>query len=308
MQIQTPHRQFPAKGCYSETAKLTKVVMCSPTQFQIVDPINYTQSLYFYNGHPRPRAELMTEQHQQFVQTLQAEGIEVRFLPSASDLPYQHATRDLGTVIGDTIILSSLKERTRQRETQVAEPLLCQYRLHIIKPLKGIVEGGDIAIDGNRLWVGLGARTDKWGADFLYQTFERDYEIIPLELNTNPDYSSLGIQPESPQYTHLDLVFAVLGRGHVLLYEPAFTPASLKRIRQHYPLSSFICLEEEEQRNAGANVLCLDQDTVLSITENCSVNDKLRAFGYKVIETPFSEVIKSGGSVRCDTLPIERDD
>jgi len=46
---------------------------------------------------------------------------------------------------------------------------------------------------------------------------------------------------------------------------------------------------------------------VISIAENESVNNRLDELGYEVINLPFSEVIKSGGSVRCDTLPIQRD-
>jgi N-dimethylarginine dimethylaminohydrolase len=40
---------------------------------------------------------------------------------------------------------------------------------------------------------------------------------------------------------------------------------------------------------------------------NTSVNEKLRSLGYEVVAVPFSEVLKSGGSVRCDALPVERE-
>jgi len=56
-----------------------------------------------------------------------------------------------------------------------------------------------------------------------------------------------------------------------------------------------------------ANVLCLSPDRVISIAENRSVNERLVRLGFKVVTVPFSEVIKSGGSVRCDMLPVERD-
>jgi N-dimethylarginine dimethylaminohydrolase len=55
-----------------------------------------------------------------------------------------------------------------------------------------------------------------------------------------------------------------------------------------------------------ANVLCLSPDRVISIAENRSVNEQLVRLGFKVVTVPFSQVIKSGGSVRCDTLRGEK--
>jgi N-dimethylarginine dimethylaminohydrolase len=264
--------------------------MCPPTYFDIVEPTNYTQWLYSSDGLPRPIPRVMVEQHLRLVEILREEGIEVELLPPVPSLPFQHATRDVGVVIGDAIVLGNLKERTRRLETQVAGPALNKYGLKMLVPKQGFVEGGDVIVDRGRLWVGLGARTDEPGAEFLDRTFGRDYGVIPLRFNS--------------RYTHLDTVFGVLGRGRALLYEPAFEPASLQRIREVYP--SIISLTDKEQRNAGANVLCLSPDKVISIAENPSVSEQLAQLGYEVVTLPYSEVIKSGGSVRCDTLPVER--
>lgn len=279
------------KGCHSETGKLRKVVMCPPTHFQIVKPINAIQWLYHSDGLPQPEPLTMVQQHRRLMDTLREQGVEIELLPPIPGLPYQHATRDVGAVIGDTIVLSSLREETRRLEAQIAEPVLQKYGLRILTPERGFVEGGDIIVDYNRLWVGLGSRTDEWGVEFLHRTFGRDYDVIPLRFG--------------PIYTHLDTIFAILGQGHALLYEPAFELSSLRRIREVYP--SIISLTDKEQRNAGANVLCLSPDKLISIAENHSVNEQLLELGYQVVTVPFSEVIKSGGSVRCDTLPVERE-
>ncbi len=280
-----------AKGCHSETGRLRKVVMCPPTFFEIVEPTNHMQWLYYSDGLPKPRAVVMAEQHLHLVQILREEGVEVEMISPDRRLPYQHATRDVGVVIGETIVLSSLKERTRRLEAQATEPVLRQYRLRILTPDQGFVEGGDVVVDGHRLWVGLGARTDERGAEFLYHTFKQDYDVIPLRFD--------------PKHTHLDTVLGVLSQGHALFYEPAFDPVSVQRIREAYP--SIITLTDKEQENAGANVLSLSPDKVVSIAENWSVNERLAQAGFEVVTVSYSEVIKSGGSVRCDTLPLERD-
>lgn len=290
MAVSRVHRPA-AKGCYSETGRLRKVVMCPPTFFEIVEPTNYMQWLYYSDGLPKPRAMVMAEQHLRLVQILREEDVEVELISPDPRLPYQHATRDVGVVIGETIVLSSLKERTRRLEAQATEPVLQQYRLRILTPEEGFVEGGDVIVDGNRLWVGLGARTDERGAEFLYRTFKQDYDVIPLRFD--------------PKHTHLDTVLGVLSRGHAILYEPSFDPASLQHIQEAYP--HLITLTEQEQQNAGANVLSLRPGKLISIAENCTVNRQLTEAGFEIVAVPYSEVIKSGGSVRCDTLPVERE-
>jgi N-dimethylarginine dimethylaminohydrolase len=286
-------RRSTAKGCHSDTGKLRKVVMCPPTYFQILKPINAIQWLYHSDGLPKPEPMRMVQQHQRFVETLREEGVEVELLLPVPCLPYLHATRDVGVVIGDTIVLSSLREESRRSEAEIVAPILEKYGLRTLKltPELGFVEGGDVIVDGKRLWVGVGSRTDERGVDFLHRTFGRDYEVIPLRFG--------------PIYTHLDTVFGILGQGHALLYEPAFESSSLQHIQEVYP--SVVCLKDEEQRNAGANVLCLSPDRLVSIAENRSVNEQLIQLGYEVVTVSFSEVIKSGGSVRCDTLPLERE-
>ena len=278
-------------GCSSEDGRLRKVLMCPPTYFRITKPINVVQWMYFCDGLPRPQSQVMVEQHRQFVQTLREQGVEVEFVTPVPNLPYQHATRDVGTVIGDIILVSNIKEETRRLESELTEPVLRKSGLTILKPDQGFVEGGDIIVDNGRLWVGVGGRTDERGAEFLDRTFGRDLNVIPLFFGK--------------RYTHLDTLLGVIGRGHAIVYEPAFEHASLCHIRAAYP--HIIPLTDKEQTNAGANVLCLALNRLLSIAENVTVNERLIQCGFEVITVPFSEVIKSGGSVRCDTLPVERD-
>ncbi|MBN1361639.1 MAG: hypothetical protein JW993_13655 [Sedimentisphaerales bacterium] len=279
-----------ARGCYSETGRLRKVIMCPPTHFEIVEPTNYMQWVYWSDGLPRPNPLVMTQQHNRLVEILREEGVEVELLPPVPSLPYQHATRDVGVVIGDTIVLGNMKERTRKLEAEVTEPVLAEYKLRMVRPERGFVEGGDVVVENGNLWVGVGRRTDEWGAEFLHETFARDREVIPLRFD--------------PHYTHLDTIFSVLGHGRALIYEPAFDDASLQRIKETHP--HLISLTKEEQENGGANVLFLNPEKVVSIAENASVNERLEQAGFEVVTVSYSEVIKSGGSVRCDTLPVER--
>ena len=286
----SPHR-FSTRGCYSETGRLRKVLMCPPTYFQITQPINMIQLMWSYDGLPRPEPGIMVLQHNRFVKLLREHGVEVELLPPVRDLPFQHATRDVGTVIGDTIVLSNLRPPSRRLEADITRPALEKSGLRVLVPDQGYVEGGDLVVDNGRLWVGIGGRTNEAGAEWLDETFGREYEVIPLHFD--------------PWLMHLDTVFGALSGGHALVYEDAFDAASLSRIQAAYP--SVISLTKEEQKSGGANVLPIDPQTIITIAENASVNAQLRQLGFEVITVPYSEVIKTGGSVRCDTLPVERE-
>jgi N-dimethylarginine dimethylaminohydrolase len=65
-------------------------------------------------------------------------------------------------------------------------------------------------------------------------------------------------------------------------------------------------VSEEEQFTLGTNVLSIGNKKVLSLPVNKNVNKELRDRGFEVIEVDITEIIKSGGSFRCCTLPILR--
>jgi hypothetical protein len=97
------------RRCCSETGRLRRVIMCPPACFQITKPINDTQWGYFIDGLPKPDARTMVAQHPAYVDAPRSEGVEVELLPPVKGLPYQHAMRDVGFVVGDTFIVSRLK-------------------------------------------------------------------------------------------------------------------------------------------------------------------------------------------------------
>ena len=56
----------------------------------------------------------------------------------------------------------------------------------------------------------------------------------------------------------------------------------------------------------GTNVLSIGENRVFSLPTNHGVNEQLRQHGYQVLEVDFSEIIKSGGSFRCCSMPLLR--
>ena len=104
------------------------------------------------------------------------------------------------------------------------------------------------------------------------------------------------------RFYHTDTCFCPLGVGRALLYPGAFEPADLRRLLDHLPEA--VLLTEEEALTFACNSVVVG-DTFLTASCPARVRDALAGFGLDVQELPMDEFHKSGGSVRCLTLPLD---
>ena len=101
----------------SETAPLKSVIVGYPDNFLQVEPeiINETQR-YFYFGPERPTREAVTIQLTGFMDVLRSHGVTV-YQPRPLDyVPDQMMTRDIGVVIGDTFVVTTMAAQSRRHE------------------------------------------------------------------------------------------------------------------------------------------------------------------------------------------------
>ena len=177
----------------------------------------------------------------------------------------------------------------RKGEEQVLKQWLEDEEISYYNLLGDEIEGGDVIIDRDTVYVGLSNRTNQNSADHLQS------------LLTNFNVKAI---PFKSEYLHLDCVFNVVSPEVALIYRPALTEEDIKLFESRYDL---IDVSEEEQFTLGTNVLSIGNKRILSLPVNKGVNEKLRGMGFEVIEVDITEIIKSGGSFRCCTLPIKRD-
>lgn len=271
--------------CKNEFSPLKKVITAAPLHMQIEETINETQRYYLKENIDRPKALM---QHRNFIHVLQQEGVEVINLPVKKNLPEQIFTRDIGFVIGNKLFISSMAKNLRQAEIEILKSWLEERNMDYTLCFANI-EGGDIVIDSNTLWIGNSQRTSSRAIDNLKKKFPES-TIITVQLEND--------------ILHLDCVFNVIDRNTAIIYPPAIDATAYSLMRSRYHLLE---ATSDEQFNLGPNVLCIGNKTVISLPENQKLNRKLCAAGFKVKEVDFSEIIKSGGSFRCCTLPLVRE-
>lgn len=273
-------------GCRSEYDTLRQVILCSPDFMKIKEVINETQQHYVDENIDTLLAK---KQHHAFIEVLKAHGVQVVLLPSQAKFPEQVFTRDIGFTLGNTVFTALMERKIRQGEEQVLKHWLVENNIPFVQIENGSIEGGDVLIDRDTIWVGDSDRTSK--------------EAI-RELAVKLNGMNLVRIPFAEEYLHLDCVFNVLSSTEALFFPPAFHEKEREQLASRYDL---IEVSKEEQFTLGTNILSIGQKKVVSLPINKGVNKRLRDRGYTVIEVDISEIIKSGGSFRCITMPLARE-
>ncbi|MCP4350205.1 MAG: hypothetical protein GY795_32410 [Desulfobacterales bacterium] len=272
----------------SETAPLRAVLLGFIDNFKLHEPINSVQHYYF--KHNPPRHNLLLEQHAKFVEILDKFGIRIYQTGQEPDTLDRLFVRDLLAVVHDIVIVCFFKEKAQWEESTDISELSACVENPLLQVDSGIVEGGDIMLDKDILYVGLGERTDLKGLEWLKRKLGNEVEIQSLKLQ--------------PSFLHLDVVFNLLGKNIALVYPPALDETSLNILKKRYRLFE---VSKDEQFSVGVNLFSLTPETVISEKGLKRINSFLRKEGLEVIETDYSEILKFGGSFRCSTSPLIRD-
>jgi N-dimethylarginine dimethylaminohydrolase len=283
--IKTEEIKYHLK-CFNEYDVLKRVILCQPQYMTIRDIINETQKHFINEGIHIERA---LQQHEEFVNTLKNNNIEVILLPYHKKFPEQVFTRDIGFTLGETIFVADMASEVRKGEEDVLKLWLEDEEISYYNIIGHQIEGGDVMIDNDAIYIGLSNRTNKEAIDHLSELLQTQFRIIPVDFEE--------------KYLHLDCVFNVVSPDVALVFPKALKKESMDLFQKRYHL---IEVSEEEQFTLGTNVLSIGNKKVISLPVNKKVNQELRKHGFDVIEVDITEIIKSGGSFRCCTLPILR--
>lgn len=273
--------------CTSEYDRLKRVILCEPHYMTIREVINETQKHFENEGI---HIEKAVNQHNEFVRTLKKHGIETILLPYHKKYPEQVFTRDIGFTLGQTIFVAKMASEVRKGEQNVLKQWLDDEEMSYYNLSEDLIEGGDVIIDRKTIYVGLSNRTNEKAVEHL-QGLLNKFEVIAV--------------PFKEKYLHLDCVFNIVSPKLALIFPEAFTKKEYDILASRYEL---IEVSKEEQFTLGTNVLSIGDQKILSLPVNQNVNSQLRNKGFEIIEVDITEIIKSGGSFRCCTLPILREE
>lgn len=228
---------------------------------------------------------------------LKAENVEV-LRPQNLPETEQIFTRDIGFVIDDRFIISNMKEPVRQPEIEGIRWLLDEFNedqlLHM--PEGAIIEGGDVLLYNEHVFVGIGARTNIHGFDYLKQQFpSKQFHALMLQVTSDPKTNVL----------HLDCTFQPIGDGLAIIYENGFKeyPSIVDEL---FGPENLIKITQEEMNSMFPNVFSISPQKVI-IEENFTrLIQVLEGKGITCLTVPYAETSKLSGLLRCSTLPLLR--
>lgn len=296
-----------------ETARLRAVVLGTaesngemPSLENTYDPKSREHIL---GGTYPKEADMVSEIHA-VAQVLKKHQVEV-FRPEVIPNYNQIFTRDIAFVIDDFFIKANVLP-DREKEIKAIGHVIDKMdpQKVISLPEEAHVEGGDVMLQGDHIFVGtyygsdysdfITARTNPKAVDYLRKLFPNK-KIKSFNLkksNTDPRENAL----------HLDCCFQPVGRDKAIIYKGGFLEeAEYEWLVGFYGKENVFEIEREEMYNMCSNIFSISPEIVISEKNFHRLNQWLRKNDILVEEVPYAEIAKQEGLLRCSTLPLIRD-
>ncbi|HVE71448.1 MAG TPA: arginine deiminase family protein [Thermoanaerobaculia bacterium] len=211
-------------------------------------------------------------QHHAYIKTLQSLGCEVITLPADDAYPDCVFIEDTAIVLDDMAVITRPGAETRRGETRAVADALEPYRplVHIEAP--ATIDGGDVLVLDDRIYVGLSTRTNEAAIGQLRWHTRR--EVIPVPLG---------------EALHLKTAITRVSRDTLLVNRNWIDPT---------PFAGWNLLDAEEP-----NALLVGE--VLVYPEAYPKTAQLlRERGINVRAVEASELAKAEGGVTCCSLLV----
>ena len=222
-----------------------------------------------------------------FYEILQKYNVDLHFVKPSKKHPWQMYTRDTAFVIYDTLYFSQTRERSdRVGEIDILLKSISAFRSSkIVEISGGKIEGGDVIVDTDCIYVGISNRSSKQAIEQLAGYVP----IYPIQLGG--------------RIMHLDTCFTILPKKNALIFRDAFKKNDLENLSRRFNLIEVSGLEA---RRMATNVLVINPEVIIMHKDFKRLAGIVEAKGIKVESVDFSEPNSLLGSFRCATLPLQR--
>lgn len=260
------------------------ILMCRPEHFGIEYEINPWMNVAVEVDHQRA-----VEQWDAVHRTYTELGETVALAPPVAGLPDMVFTANAAVLWGRRAVLSRFHHAERAGEEAHWRTALegLGFVVHEVSPSWSFEGAGDALFAGEHLFLAWGFRTD------------RDVHAEVAELL---DVESTSLQLVDPRFYHLDTCFCPLDARTALIAPAAFSVDSLELVRARVP--RLIEVPAEVAAGFACNAMPMG-DRLVSSTAAGELAGPLRKVGIDVVPLPMEEFMKSGGGVRCLSLPLD---
>ncbi|MGW0811125.1 dimethylargininase [Nonomuraea sp. NPDC002799] len=266
----------------TRTARRRHYLMCKPAYFDVCYSINP-----WMNPSRTTSTAVALSQWKWLHDLLVELGHTVEHIEPLPDLPDMVFAANGATVVDGKALVTRFRHPERADEAPAYLEWFRRHGFGEVRQTEHVNEGeGDFLFTGEHILAGSGFRTHPKAHQEAREFFGR--EVLSLRL-------------VDPRFYHLDTALAVLDHEEIMYLPGAFAPESRELLEHHYP--DAILAEEEDARGFGLNAVSDGLHVVLS-DQAGRLAGRLREHGFVPIGCDTTELMKSGGSVKCCTLEL----
>lgn len=269
----------------TEYRPLKKALVCPPTLYYQMNPINHVEAHYL--ACDPPQREDLVRQHRVWTEKMGQLGVELVTLKPIRGLPHQLFTRDIGFAVGETLFVANMAKPIRQKETEVFRHWLVENKMDFQTIPKGTIEGGDVLIHSPYVFVGISQRTTLVAAKNLQKILGKEWKVVPLRLEKT--------------ILHLDCVMAIIN-SETMVWAPELILDRHEMLRETFPYR--IEATRDQVFHMAVNMLVINPNNVIIEARHLKLKQELTEREICVHPIDWSEIKKLGGLFRCCTLPL----
>ncbi|UCF19343.1 MAG: dimethylargininase [Gemmatimonadota bacterium] len=217
-------------------------------------------------------------QHRHYCSVLEELRLDLIRVPSDRAYPDCCFVEDTAVVVGDKAVIATMGAATRRGESAAVEEALRQYKsLHRL-PDPATLDGGDVLLIGDRIFVGLSSRTSAHAVEALRTVLSPDgYLVFPVAVR---------------QALHLKSVCTYLGDEVIVCLPGEFDEAPFARYRR---------IRVPAEEGHAANCLSVN-DLVLMPAGAPKTRALVEKAGFATAEIEISELRKAGAGLTCSSI------
>ncbi|MCH7622925.1 MAG: hypothetical protein IIB46_02455 [Nitrospinae bacterium] len=232
------------------------------------------------SGHPQKHridTQRALDQHGHYISALRQAGARVVILEPLGEFPDSPFVEDTAVIFESEALICCMKEPSRRGEVESVAEEVGNHRTIIRLDPPATLDGGDVLITEQAVYVGQSTRTNREAVTALADCCGKPTVPVPVHRGL-----------------HLKSSVSFLG-GDLLVIDPSSVETS--------SFKNFEWIKVDEEERYAANCLTLGKFILLPAGFP-KVADKIRGHGFQVIELEMSEFEKADGGITCLSLII----
>ena len=281
-------------GAENEYSELTDVLLGPIENYKWLETSSLSKKTF--RRQVPFKLDIAIQQHQEMVSAYESAGVNVHYLRSDSELPYQVFARDSSFMTPYGAVITNMAQAWRRGENFRAIETYVDLGIPIYDYVTaGTFEGGDFNViePGCVLlgWEGNEGRSQEVAAKQIKSWFEQEgWEVFIADID--------------PFFVHIDLMVVMLAEKLAAVCLECTDESIINWLRAKN--IRIIPVPFKETLNLGCNVVSLGNDRILLPRTSVTLKKILRSEGFTVFDPEVSMITQGGGGVHCMCQSLKR--